>query len=317
MPRKIILDCDPGHDDAIAILLAAGSPEIQLLGITTVAGNQTLDKTTLNARRVCTAAGITDVPICAGCSSPLVRPLVTGANVHGESGLDGPNFPEPTVAVANEHAVDFIIRTVMESDGDVTLVPVGPLTNIAMALRREPRIVEKAQEVVLMGGSTSRGNHTPAAEFNVFVDPEAAAAVFSAEWGLTMVGLNLTHQAGATPQTVDLIESLGTPLAHIVVDLLAFFRRTYRVVESMPDPPVHDPCAVARVGWPELVAVQKAFVAIETKGEWTAGMTITDLSNRLGREPNANVAVRLDREGFWNAVVKAIAVLGDRVAPAR
>lgn len=314
MVRKIILDCDPGHDDAIAILLAAGSPEVELLGITTVGGNQTLEKTTLNARRVCTVAGITDVPICAGCAGPLVRPLVTAADVHGESGLDGPKFPDPTVMLSEEHAVDFIVRTVMASSGDITLVPVGPLTNIAMALRREPRIAAKVQEVVLMGGSTSRGNHTPAAEFNIFVDPEAAAAVFSAGWPVTMVGLNLTHQAGASPETVERIRSLGTPLAQTVVELLAFFRSTYRAVEGRPDPPIHDACAVARVGWPELVKVEKAFVVIETKGEWTAGMTVTDLGGRLRRPPNASVATELDREGFWDVIVKAIGALGPGVA---
>lgn len=312
MARKIILDCDPGHDDAMAILLAAGSPQVELVGITTVAGNQTLDKTTRNARLVCTVAGITNVPICAGCSGPLVRPLVTAAHVHGESGLDGPKFPEPTVGIAEEHAVDFIVRTVMESDGDITLVPVGPLTNIAMALRREPRIAEKVQEVVLMGGSTARGNHTPAAEFNIVVDPEAAAAVFSAPWPVTMVGLNLTHQAGATPEVVERIRSLGTPLAQTVVELVAFFRSTYRVAEGRPDPPIHDACAVARVARPELVQVEQAFVVVETKGEWTDGMTVTDLYGRLGRPPNAQVATVLDREGFWDAMVEAIAALGSR-----
>lgn len=312
-PRKVILDCDPGHDDAMAILLAAGSPELDLLGITTVAGNQTLEKTTLNARRVCSVAGISDVPICAGCPAPLLRPLVTAADVHGESGLDGPHFPEPTVPLSDEHAVDFIVRTVMSSDGDVTLVPVGPLTNIAMAMRREPRIVQKTREVVLMGGSTDRGNHTPAAEFNIFVDPEAAAAVFGAGWPVTMIGLNLTHQAGATPHVVEQIRALGTSLAHIVVELLDFFRSTYLAVEGRPDPPVHDPCAIARVAWPQLVEAEDAFVAVETKGEWTAGMTVTDLGRRLGRPANAKVATVLDRDGFWEVMVKAIDALGSRL----
>ncbi|HUB71140.1 MAG TPA: nucleoside hydrolase [Acidimicrobiales bacterium] len=312
MARKIIIDCDPGHDDAMAVLLAAGSPEIELLGITTVAGNQTLPKTTLNARRICSVAGIDNVPICQGCAGPLVRPLIIAADVHGDSGLDGPKFPEPTVPLSDEHAVDFIARTVLASPGEVTLVPVGPLTNIAVAMRREPRIVDAVQEVVLMGGSTERGNYRPAAEFNILVDPEAAAAVFGAAWPVTMVGLNLTHQAGATPQTVERIRSLGTPLSQVVVELLDFFRSTYLAVEGMPDPPVHDPCAVARVGWPDLVRVEKTFVAIETRGEWTAGMTVTDLIGRFGQEPNVNVATVLDKEGFWDVMVKAIAQLGSR-----
>lgn len=310
MPRRIILDCDPGHDDAIAILLAQGSPDIELVGITTVAGNQTLDKTTLNARRVCTVAGITGVPICAGCASPLVRPLVTAAHVHGESGLDGPVWPEPTVALSTEHAVDFIVRVLMESDGDITLVPIGPLTNIALALRKEPKIVDKTREVVLMGGSTDRGNYTPAAEFNIFVDAEAAAAVFSAPWPVTMVGLNLTRQAGASPEVVEKIKGLGTLLSQTVIELLQFYGGNYKAVEGRPYPPVHDPCAVARVARPELVQVQDAHVVVETRGEWTYGMTVTDLTGRLGHPANAKVATDLDVGGFWDEVVKAIAVLG-------
>ncbi|MGH9067980.1 MAG: nucleoside hydrolase [Acidimicrobiales bacterium] len=305
-PRRIILDCDPGHDDALAILLAHGCPEIDLVGITTVAGNQTLDKTTLNARRVCTVAGITGVPICAGSARPLIRPLVTAAHIHGESGLDGHHFGPPEVAVSDEHAVDFIIRTLLASDGDVTLVPVGPLTNLALAVRREPRIVEAAAGVVLMGGSATRGNTTPAAEFNIFVDPEAAAVVFGAGWPLTMVGLDLTHQAGASAQVVDRVVALGTPVSRMVVDLLSFFRDTYRRGEGKPDPPVHDPCAVARVARPELVGVEPAHVAVETAGALTAGMTVTDFRVGPDRPANAEVATRLDRDGFWSLVLDAL-----------
>src|SRR5256885_5484015 len=182
MARPVIVACDPGPDDALAILLAAGSPAVDLLAITTVAGNQTLDKTTLNARRVCTVAGITNVPIAAGCDRPLLRKLVTASRNHGESGFGGPSFGEPTMPVADAHAVDLIIDLVMESPGEITLVPTGPLTNIAMALRKEPSLAENVREVVLMGGAYTRGNSTPAAEFNVFVDPEAAASVFDAGW---------------------------------------------------------------------------------------------------------------------------------------
>lgn len=309
--RKVILDCDPGHDDALAILLAHGCPDIDLVGITTVAGNQTLDKTTLNARRVCTVAGITDVPICAGAARPLVRPLVTAGHIHGESGLDGPVFGPPSVPLSQEHAVDFIVRMLMESDGDVTLVPVGPLTNVAMALRREPRIVERAREVVLMGGSYTRGNHTPAAEFNIFVDPEAAAIVFGAGWPLTMVGLDLTHQAGASPELVERVGALGTRVSRMVVDLLEFFRATCRQRESFLDPPVHDPCAVARVAHPELIEVEDAYVAVEVNGALTAGMTVTDFRGLLGHDPNAKVATRLDQDGFWTLMTDALASFRD------
>lgn len=309
--NKIILDCDPGHDDAMAILLAHGSPEIELLAITTVAGNQTLPKTTLNAQRICTAAGVRDVPIAAGCDRPLVRELVTAPDIHGVSGLEGPAFSEPTVPVSPVHAVDLIVERVMASDGDITLVPVGPLTNIAMAVRKEPRIVGRVREVVLMGGAYTRGNRTPAAEFNILVDPEAAAIVFEAGWRVTMVPLDLTHQAIATEHVLQRIAALGTPLAGIAVDLLTFFGGTYREVAGFTEgPPVHDPCAVARVIDPGVVHVEEAFVAVETQGRWTAGMTVTDFRGRMGLQPNALVATRLEFERFWDLMIDAIRRIG-------
>lgn len=245
--RKVSLDCDPGHDDAMAIILAEGLPELDLIGIMTVAGNQTLDKTTLSVRRVCTVAHITDVPICAGSSRPILHPLVTEPEIHGESGLDGPRFPEPTVAVSDEHAVDLIVRQVLASGGDIAPVAVGPLTNIALALRREPRIAKKAQEVVLMGGSTGGGNWTPAAGFNILADPEAAAIIFGAPWSVTMVGLNVTYQARAGPEIFKRLRSMGTPLSQVVIDLLQFFWSTHRTIDGENGPPIHDACAVD--GW--------------------------------------------------------------------
>lgn len=310
MARKIILDCDPGHDDAVAILVAHGCPDVELLAITTVAGNQTLEKTTLNARRVCTVAGIRDVPIAAGCDRPLARDLVIAPHIHGPSGLDGPAFPHPTVPLADVHAVDLIVDLLLTSDEGVTLVPTGPLTNVATALRREPRIGERIREIVMMGGSYTRGNHTPAAEFNIYADPEAAAAVFASGVPVTMIGLDLTHQAVATPAVTSRIGALGTPLAEIVVDLLEFFGDTYRDVFGFDAPPVHDPCAVARVARPELVRVRESFVAVETAGEWTTGMTVVDLHGRLGRPPNALVATDLDVSGFWDLVVDALERIG-------
>ncbi len=304
--RKVILDCDPGHDDAIAILLAAGCSEIELVGITTVAGNQTLDRTTLNAQRVCTVAGITAVPICAGCDRPLVRPLVTAGHIHGSSGLDGPDLAAPQVPVSEEHAVDFIVRTVMESEGDITLVPVGPLTNLAVALRRQPRIAERVAEVVLMGGSAGRGNHTPAAEFNIFVDPEAAAAVFGAGWPVTMVGLDLTRQAGATAEVRRRVRDLGHPVGQMVADMLEFLGAACQREQGVADPPLHDPCAVARVARPGLVEVVDAHVAVELRGELTAGMTVTDFRGRAG-PPSSKVALHLDRQGFWDFLVETLA----------
>jgi purine nucleosidase len=311
MPRKIILDCDPGHDDAIAILLAHGNPEIELAAITTVAGNQTLPKVTANALKMCTIAGIYDVPVAAGCEFPLVREQVTAAQIHGESGLDGPRLPEPTVPLDSRHAVDLIVELVMAAEpGEITLVPVGPLTNIAMAMRREPRIVARVHEVVLMGGAHTRGNRTPAAEFNIYADPEAAAAVFAGAWPVTMVGLDLTHQAGASQAVLDRIGAIGTPLASIVVELLTFFGSTYAAVEGMAAPPVHDPCAVARVIQPALLEVADAFVTVETQGRWTYGMTVTDFLDAYGEPHNTSVATKLDVDGFWNLVVDAITKIG-------
>jgi purine nucleosidase len=310
VPTKVILDCDPGHDDALAILLAHGSPEIELAAITTVAGNQSLDKTSLNARRVCTVAGIRDVPVAAGADRPLVRDLVTAPHIHGESGLDGPSFGPPTVPLADAHAVDLIVEMVMRSPGEITLVPTGPLTNVALALRREPRLASAVREVVLMGGAYTRGNETPAAEFNICVDPEAAAIVFEAGWPVTMVGLDLTHQALATGAVRSRIRAVGTPLAGIVVDLVEFFGRTYRESEGMEDPPLHDACAIARLVRPDVVSCVEAFVAVETQGRWTSGMTVTDFKPSPGRPFNAQVATRLDFEGFWDLVVGAIEGIG-------
>jgi purine nucleosidase len=309
-PRKIILDCDPGQDDTIAILLAHGSPEIDLRAITTVAGNQTLDRTTLNARRVATVAGIRGVPIAAGCDRPLLRELVTAGEIHGASGLDGPTFGEPAVPLEGTHAVDLIVDLVMGSPGDLTLVPTGPLTNVAMALRREPRIAERVKEVVLMGGSYTRGNITPAAEFNILVDPEAAAIVFEAGWPLTMVGLDLTHQARATPEVTERIAAVGTPLSAIVLQMLEFYGRAYRTAERLGHPPVHDPCTIARIIRPDVVECVDAFVAVETQGRWTSGMTVTEFRADRGRAFNAKVATKLDFQGFWDLVIDALARIG-------
>ncbi|MGH3158114.1 MAG: nucleoside hydrolase [Streptosporangiaceae bacterium] len=323
MRKRIILDCDPGHDDAVAILLAAGCEDIELVAVTTVAGNQTLDKTTLNARRVCTVAGLHDVPVFAGCGRPLLGPQITAGEIHGDSGLDGPVFGEPAVPVQDEHAVDYLVRTLMAGGEDITLVPTGPLTNVAAALIREPRIAERTREVVLMGGAYTRGNRSPAAEFNIAADAEAAALVFGAGWPVTMVGLDLTHQAVATPEVTDRIRALDSEVSRMVTALLDFYGASYRrsgvtgpvkgggEARSVGGgPPVHDPCAVARVARPGLLAMREAFVAVETKGEWTSGMTVTDFRGTLGRPVNAQVATTLDVEGFWDLVVGALAALG-------
>src|SRR5262249_26455859 len=240
--QRIVLDCDPGHDDAIAILLAARSPALKLEAITTVAGNQTVEKTSRNALTVCSLAGIRDVPVAAGLDRPLVREQRVAADIHGASGLDGPALPELALALAPIHAVDLLIDLFLSSSGDLTLVATGPLTNVAAAMRREPRIVPKIQQIVLMGGAMGLGNTTPAAEFNIYVDPEAAHIVFTCGRPLTMIGLDVTHQAQATRKVRSRIRALGTPVARLVDDLLAFFAETYLKVFGFPAPPVHDPC---------------------------------------------------------------------------
>jgi inosine/uridine nucleosidase len=307
MPQKIILDCDPGHDDAMAILLAAASPEIDLLAITTVAGNQTLPKTTLNARRVCSVAGITNVPVAAGCDRPLVREQRIAANIHGESGLDGPTFSgEPSVPLDPRHGVDLIIEELMASDGDIMLVPVGPLTNIGMAMRREPRIVERIKHISIMGGAWGFGNQTPSAEFNILVDPEAARIVFESGVPITMCGLELTHQAKATPDIIGRFADLHTPLGDFVVEMLTFFGSTYKRMHGFDGPPVHDPTAVAWVIDPTMVETQPAHVDIETHAEFSYGRTVVDLHDVAKLPKNTLVATKLDVARFWDLMVSAI-----------
>ncbi|MER5730318.1 nucleoside hydrolase [Streptomyces sp. NPDC002138] len=312
MPVPIIIDCDPGHDDALAIMLAAGDPAVDLLAITTVAGNQTLDKTTLNARRVCTVAGITDVPVAAGCAGPLVQPLGVADDVHGASGLDGPMFPEPTVDVVAEHAVDLIHRILNGHPEPVTLVPTAPLTNIALLLTRHPEDASRIREIVLMGGSTNGGNRTPAAEFNVHTDPEAADIVFRSGVPVTMCGLNVTHQALATPDVVARFEGLGTPLGRTCAELLTFFASTYRTLWGFPHPPVHDPVAVARVIDSGIVHCAEANVVVELHGRYTRGATVVDLHRYVDRPVNARVAVGLETDLFWDRMIAAVTALGAR-----
>ncbi|MGI5400973.1 nucleoside hydrolase [Streptomyces sp. CA-135486] len=314
MPVPIIIDCDPGHDDAIAIMLAAGDPAIDLLAITTVAGNQTVEKTTLNARRVCTVAGITGVPIAAGCARPLVQPLLVADDVHGDSGLDGPKFPEPTVDVVPEHAVDLMYRILTGHPEPVTLVPTAPLTNIALLLTRYPDSAAYIREIVLMGGSTERGNRTPAAEFNIHVDPEAADIVFRSGVPVTMCGLNVTHQALATPEVLARLDGLGTELGRICAELMMFFAATYRRLWGFEAPPLHDPVAVARVIDPAIVHCADASVVVELHGQHTRGATVVDLHHYLDRPVNARVAVALERELFWDRVIAAVEALGKRTA---
>jgi purine nucleosidase len=311
MPHKIILDCDPGHDDAIAILLAHGNPEIELLAITTVVGNQTLDKVTRNALAVARIAGLTGVPIAAGCPRPLVRQISTAAEIHGESGMDGPTLPEPTLRVDERHAVDLIIDTVMRHEPKtITLVPTGGLTNIALAVRKEPRLAERVKEVVLMGGGYHTGNWSAVAEFNIKIDPEAAHIVFNERWPVMMVGLDLTHQALATPAVVDQIAAVGTKPAQFVLDLLEFFGTMYKKSQGFDSPPVHDPCAVAYVIDPTVMTTRRVPVDIELTGALTLGMTVADFRSPPPDDCTTSVAVELDHQKFWGLVVDALRRIG-------
>ncbi len=310
--KKIILDCDPGHDDAIAMLLAWGNPEIDLLAVTTVVGNQTLEKVTHNALAVARIANITGIPFAAGCSRPLVRQIEVAPDIHGESGLDGPALPEPTLRLADCHAVDLIIDTIMaHPPGTVTLVPTGGLTNIAMAVRKEPRIAARVKEVVLMGGGYHVGNWSAVAEFNIKIDPEAAHIVFNEPWPLTMVGLDLTHQALATPEVNARIAAIGTRPAKFVVELLAFFGRMYQQAQGFSSPPVHDPCAVAYVINPDVMTVRKVPVDIELTGNLTLGMTVADFRFPAPEDCHTQVAVKLDQAVFWDLVVDALKRIGE------
>jgi inosine-uridine nucleoside N-ribohydrolase len=306
MKHKIILDCDPGHDDAIAILLVAHHPDIELVAITTVAGNQSIEKTTLNALKVCSLAGIRDVPVAMGMERPLVRPAKHAADIHGESGLDGPHMPEPDIELAAQHGVDLLIDLLLNSDGDITIVPTGPLTNIAVAMRREPAILPRIQAISLMGGAIGLGNTTPAAEFNIYTDPEAAAVVFACGRPITMCPLEVTHQALATEEVLGRLRGANRPVATFAAELLDFFADRYRNVFGFPAAPVHDPCAVAAVIDPTILRAHAMRVEIETTGEWTSGRTVCDVYDTLGKEPNARVGYGLEVERFWDMVIGTI-----------
>ncbi|MCC3267719.1 nucleoside hydrolase [Arthrobacter gengyunqii] len=312
MPHKIILDCDPGHDDAVALLLAHGSPEIELLAVTTVVGNQTLEKVTRNALAIARVANITGVPFAAGSPRPLVRTIETAPDIHGESGMDGPELPEPAIELDPRHAVDLIIDTVMSHEpGTVTLIPTGGLTNIALAVRKEPRLAERVKEVVLMGGGYHVGNWSAVAEFNIKIDPEAAHIVFNEKWPLTMVGLDLTHQALATDEVANRIAAVGTKPAKFVGELLEFFGQAYKDNQGFDFPPVHDPCAVAYVIDPSVMTTRRVPLDVELTGTLTLGMTVADFRAPAPADCNTSVAVDLDHQKFWDLVVDALERIGE------
>lgn len=302
----VIMDVDPGHDDALAMLLAYARPEVNLQAVTVVAGNQTLPKTVLNCLQVCTVAGITDVPIAAGAAQPMLRPQVIAPDVHGESGLEGPQMPEPTIVLEPVHAVDLIARTIRESHEPVTLIPTGPLTNIALFLLKYPDLKQRIAHICLMGGAIGQGNRTPSAEFNIYVDPEAARIVFNAGLPLTMIGLDVTHKALITPAHSRALRESGGTVSVVVADLLDFFTLWHEKVFHLGGAPLHDPCAVAQVIQPGIVRTQHLHVDVEVHGELTAGRTVVDLFGVTGKEPNAHVGVDIDTPAFVTMLLDAV-----------
>jgi purine nucleosidase len=306
--RKVLLDCDPGIDDAFAIVFACGHPGLDLCGITTVAGNVGVDQATANALSVCEFIGRSDVPVVAGSPAPLLRSFRDSRLVHGQSGLGGARLPAPRHRPRDGHAVDFLIERISAAPGEITLVATGPLTNIALAVRHHPPLVQQVASFVIMGGSAGRGNITPAAEFNIACDPEAAAIVFGAGWRVTMAGLDVTLQARATSDVQDRMRALGRLGSELLLPGLGGYASV-----ATGGQPVHDVCAVALVAAPGLFGCEPAHVEVETAGRWTSGMTVTDF-RALEGDHNALVALSLDRARFWDLVLGAYERVGRAVS---
>jgi purine nucleosidase len=311
MIKKIIIDTDPGQDDAVAILLALASPELEILGITTVAGNVPLNLTTKNALIITEIAGREDINVYAGCDSPLSRPLITAENVHGATGLDGPELINPTKKVKEDHAVDFIIKTLRDhTPNTVTLCPLGPLTNIATAFKKAPDIISKVKQVVLMGGAYFEvGNVTPTAEFNIFVDPEAASYVFNLGLDLVIMPLDVTHKALTTPERIDKFSKLNTKCGTFVAEMTAFFERFDKDKYGTEGAPLHDPCVIAYLLNPEIFSGRRINVEIETDSELTLGMTVADWWGVTNKEPNALFIGNLNSEKFFEMLTSRISKL--------
>lgn len=302
---KIILDCDPGHDDAVAIMLAGKSPKIDLLGITVVAGNQTLDNTQRNALNVVQCLGL-DVPVYAGCGQPMIREKMTAGDIHGKTGLDGPVFEPLTRKLEPEHGVNFIIRTLMESSDPITVVTTGPMTNLGMAIRMEPRIVEKIQRIVLMGGAYTNGNVTPAAEFNIIADADAAYVCFTSGRPITMVGLDVTRKALCYPSIVDRMDKVGNKASKLFVDLMKHFCKSQKEVFGWEGGPLHDPITVAYLIDPTVLTTKPMHAEIDIRSTQSYGRTNCDYFGYQKKEPNADVAIDIDVEKFWNMIEEGL-----------
>lgn len=308
MPRSIIIDCDPGHDDAIALILALASPELNVAAVTTCAGNQTPDKTLRNALRILTLLKRQDIPVAGGVLKPLLRELIIADNVHGESGLDGPSLPDPDFAPQADNAVELMARILRTSPHPVTIVATGPLTNVALLLAGHGALAAKIERIVIMGGAVMLGNWTAAAEFNIFVDPEAADRVFKSGIPITMAGLDVTHQAQVMDEDIDRIRQLNNPVADVVAGLLDFFMLYHRQERwGFQGAPLHDPCTIAWLLAPELFTSIERWVGIETRGEYTQGMTVVDYYQLTDNVPNAEVLMGIDRKGFIDLLVERVA----------
>jgi purine nucleosidase len=314
MARKIIIDCDPGQDDAVALLLAFASPdELELLGITTVGGNVPLELTQRNARMMCDIADMQNIPVYAGCAEPLARRLKTAEAIHGETGINGIDVFEPVTPLQPEHAVDFIIDTLLAADkASITLVPIGPLTNIATAINREPKILSSIERIVIMGGAMREGgNQTPSAEFNILVDPQAADIVFRCGRPITAMGLDVTHQVLSTKDRVDRIKALGNAVAVETAAMLSFFDRYDTVKYSSKGAPLHDPCTIAWLLKPELFEGKQCNISIETTSELTMGHTAVDFWHVTDRPINTTWIYAVDAPGFYDLLIDRLARFGD------
>ena len=309
--RKIILDCDPGHDDAVAIMMAAVHPAVELLGITVVAGNQTLEKTVSNALKICQHLNI-DVPVYPGCPRPIVAAPRYAGFIHGKSGLDGPVFAPLNRKAEEQHAVNYLIDTLMNSDGDITVVTTGPQTNLAMAMRLQPRICDKIREIVMMGGAIGAGNVTPAAEFNILADPEAARIVFECGRPIVMCGLDVTRKVLCYQSVIDRMNRLNNKAATLFKDMMEFYNSTQKSTFGLDGGPLHDPVTISYLIDPEVLTLKECHVDIEISSEQCNGRTNCDVTGFLGLKENARVALDIDVERYWNIVEDCLSLYGNR-----
>ncbi len=311
----LLIDCDPGVDDAIALLLAFASPELHLRGITTVGGNVPLVHTQTNARKVCQFAQVLNVPVFAGCGRPILRSLVTAEYIHGATGLGQVDLPEPTIELQAQHGVDFLIETLLNSLHPMEIATLGPLTNLAIALVKSPEIIEKIARVVMMGGATTHGNVTPSAEFNIYCDPHAAQIVMTSGVPIVMMGLDVTHQTIATPNRLAKLRQIGDSIGPLVATLLKDYSHHDIQHYGFEGPPLHDPCVIAYLVNPTLFETRRCFVEVEIHSEVTIGRTIVDWYGASGRVPNVEVVCSVDSDGFYALLCDRLTALNDRLHP--